>query len=53
MTYGIVFGQKMVTHIGDYEILMRLNLLHESDAKLKLQDELAIIKNYIKERIKV
>lgn len=50
--YQIVFGQNMLTHGGDYNILRRLKLLSESDIKLERQDEFSLLRASIQENVK-
>lgn len=50
--YEIVFGQTMVTHGRDYEVLRRLNLLAETDVHIERQDEFSLIRNSIREHMK-
>lgn len=49
--YQLVFGQNMVTHSNEYEILNNLNLLSEADTKLSRDDEITILRNSIKNKV--
>lgn len=50
--YKVLFGQSMVTHARDYQVLRNLNLLGES-VSLSREDNFAFIRERIKEKVKI
>lgn len=49
--YKIVFGQTMVSHGKDYDLLRRLNNLAESDTVIERQDNFTLIRDKIRDHI--
>lgn len=49
--YKVVFGQTMITHGNDYNILRKLNLLSE-DVNLNRMDKFSYIRELVKEKMK-
>lgn len=50
--YELVFGQQMIRHGKDYQLLRNLDLLTESDAITERQDHFTILRDSIGKRIK-
>lgn len=50
--YKLVFGQTMICHGKDYEIMRKLTYLKESDAELERMDKFAILRDSIQEKVR-
>lgn len=50
--YQIIFGQKMITHGKDYEVLRKLKLLEENDSELSRLDKFSLLRDSIQTKIK-
>lgn len=50
--YELVFGQSMINHGQDYQLLRNLKLLEETDVKIERQDNFTLLRNAIRTKIK-
>lgn len=50
--YQILFGQNMITHGKDYEVLRNLKVLEDSDSVLTREDKFELVRSRIQEKLK-
>lgn len=50
--YKIVFGQSMLTHGKDYDVIRRLKFLEDSDAVIERSDNFTLLRDSIQKRVR-
>lgn len=50
--YQIIFGQHMITHGKDFDIMRRLEILEESDTNMQRKDKFALLRDSIQSKLK-
>ncbi|XP_075150863.1 uncharacterized protein LOC142224971 [Haematobia irritans] len=50
--YKLIFGQSMLTHGKDYELIRNLKLLEESDVQIQRVDKFILLRDSIQEKMR-